>query len=91
MCYRFGLPTFFFTFAPNYMDPLTMRIAISKINTLSGISSEDGCFLDFLVDWDERGCSGNMVFENIISITAPHVHKIVHAGGVAIGQTFKCA
>ncbi len=33
MCYRFGLPTFFFTFAPNYMDPLTIRIAISNINT----------------------------------------------------------
>ena len=35
MCYRFGLPTFFFTFAPNYMDPLTIRIAISNINTSS--------------------------------------------------------
>ncbi len=39
--------------------------------------------MDFLQDWDERGCPGNMVFENIISITAPHLRKIVHAGGTA--------
>ena len=76
MCYRFGLPSFFFTFAPNYMDPLTIRIAIRTINTTSGFPSEDGGFLDFLQDWDERGCPGNMVFETIISITAPHLRNL---------------
>ena len=39
--------------------------------------------MDFLQDWDERGCPENTVFETIISITAPHLRKIVHAGGVA--------
>jgi len=86
MCYRFGLPSFFFTFAPNYMDPLTIRIAIRTINTSSGFPSEDGGFLDFLREWDERGCPenmpGNTVFERTISITAPHLRKIVHAGGI---------
>jgi hypothetical protein len=83
MCYRFGLPSFFFTFSPNYKDPLTIQTAIKTINTSSGFPSEDGGLLDFLQDWDERGCAGNMVFETIISITAPHLHKIVHAGGIA--------
>jgi hypothetical protein len=39
--------------------------------------------LDFLQDWDERGCPGNTVFETIISITAPHLCKIVNAGGIS--------
>jgi len=83
MCFRFGLPSFFFTFAPNYMDPLMIRIAIRNINTSSGFPSEDGGFLKFLQYWDERGCPGNIVFERIISITDPHLRKIVHAGGIA--------
>jgi hypothetical protein len=72
------------------MDPLTIRIAISNINTSSGFPSEDGCFLDFLQDWDERGCPGNMVFENIISITAPHLRKIVHADDIARENIYMC-
>ena len=40
------------------------------------------------MDWDERGCPGNMVFENIISITTPHLRKIVHAGGIARAKIY---
>ena len=64
MCYRFGLPTFFFTFAPDYTDPLTIRMSISNINIFTGFPSEDDGFVDALRDWDERARPDNIPFSN---------------------------
>jgi hypothetical protein len=39
-CHRFGLPTLFFTFAPDYMQPQVIPIAISKA-TFSGFPAQN--------------------------------------------------
>jgi hypothetical protein len=43
ICCCFGLPTFFFTFAPDYMQPQVIQIAISKAK-FSGFPAENEGF-----------------------------------------------
>ena len=58
ICRRFGLPTFFFTFAPDYMQPQVIQIAISKA-TFSFPAENEG-FIETLCNWDEEGQPENI-------------------------------
>ena len=80
MVYRFGPPTWFFTFAPDYTDPFTVSIAVIANRSRSsepppGFPTEDGGFMAVLWDWDERSCPESTVFElgyeNTFTISNP--------------------
>ena len=67
-CRRFGLPTFFFTLAPDYRDPLTIRLGISR-PIYSGFPYEDGGYQNALHNWDIAGRPGNMIFQTDFRIS----------------------
>ena len=86
------MPTWFFTFAPDYTDPFTIRIAVIKNWPRSskpppGFPAEDGGFMAALWDWDERGCPESTVFEleyeNTLTISNPILCDIFCDGGTA--------
>jgi hypothetical protein len=88
-CRRFGLPTFFFTLAPDYRDPLTLRLGISK-PIYSGFpyndgKNEDGSggYRDALHTWDISGRPGNTFFEAEYKITTSHLQDIVRKNATA--------
>ena len=98
MVYRFGLLTWFFTFAPDYTDPFTIRIAVIANRSRCSepplvFPAEDGGFMSALWDWDGRGCPESTVFELryentfIISIL---FYAILFVMVALLGKTFTC-
>ena len=92
MVYRFGPPTWFFTFAPDYNDPFTIRLSVIANRSRSsepppGFPAEDGGFMAALRDWDERGHPESTVFElgfeNTFSISNPILRNIICEGVTA--------
>ena len=92
MVYRFGLPTWLFTFAPDYTDPLKICIAIiaNKLRSSEsppGFPAEDGGFMAALQDWDERGYPESsffeLAYENTFTISNPILRNIVCDSGTA--------
>ena len=92
MVNRFGTPTWFFTFAPDYNDPFTIRLSVianrsRSSETPPGFPAEDGGFMAALRDWDERGRPESTVFElgfeNTFTISNPILRNIICEGGTA--------
>jgi hypothetical protein len=88
-CRRFGLPTFFFTLAPDYRDPLTLRLGISK-PIYSGFPYDDGKnedggggYQDALHTWDINGRPGNTIYQTEYKITTSHLQDIVRKNATA--------
>ena len=88
-CRRFGLPTFFFTFAPDYRDPLVIRLGISK-PIYSGFPYDDGKnedggggYRDALHTWDINGRPCNTIFDTEYNITTANIQDIVRKNPTA--------
>jgi hypothetical protein len=88
-CRRFGLPTFFFTLAPDYRDPLTLRLGISR-PIFSGFPYNDGKdvngnggYQDALHTWDINGRPCNTIYETEYKITTSHLQDIVRKNATA--------
>jgi len=85
-CRRFGLPTFFFTLAPDYRDPLTIRLGISR-PTYSGFPYKDDDFREALHNWDIAGRPGNLIFQTDFRIspinTTSKIQDIVRKNATA--------
>ena len=97
MVYRFGPPTWFFTFAPDYNDPFTIRLSVIANRSRSlepppGFPAEDGGFMAALRDWDERGRPESTVFElgfeNTFTISNPILPNIIRKGGTARAKIY---
>ncbi len=84
---RFGLPTSFFTFAPDYMQPQVIQIAISKAK-FSGLPAGNEGVIEALCNWDEEGQPENTFFDNTFSLTDSHLCKLVCENGAARAMAY---
>ncbi len=87
ICRCFGLPTFFFTFAPDYTQPQVLRIAISQPK-FSGFPAEDEGFIEALCNWGENGRPENSIFDNRFSVTDTHLRNLVRDNGAARAMAY---
>jgi hypothetical protein len=87
ICRCFGLPTFFFTFAPDYTQPQVLRIAISQPK-FSGFPAKDEGFIESLCNWDKKGRPENSIFDNTFSVTDTHLRNLVRENGAARAMAY---
>ncbi len=76
------MPTFFFTLAPDYRDPLTLRLGISK-PIFSGFPYKDDGYREALHTWDMAGRPGETIFQTEYKITTSHLQDIVRKNATA--------